>query len=222
MTMGRAIALLLLSGLITVVGAILVFARINSGLVDSSIDSRSSGARVGENAATPAGNTNTSRTGVSATLTAVVGSVTALAANTTADLTPVPATPGTGSSGTVGVGQSVDLDGSRFSVIQVADPEPSGFFKPSAGNRLVAIEVSQQALRKRTSFNFTQFKLRDSDDREYSWAITNSEPKFGTGTLQPGKTAKGWISFQVPSGATLDVLIFQAFGRPAVPIVSLR
>jgi hypothetical protein len=40
MTIGRAIALLLLSGLITAVGVIMVVARINSGIVDGTIDSR--------------------------------------------------------------------------------------------------------------------------------------------------------------------------------------
>lgn len=217
MTMGRAIALLLLSGLVAAVGIVLVVVRINEGLVDSSISSRSTGAGVGENRATPVGNRNIPGTGAAATLTAVIGKATALAVTT-----PAGPTVDAGSPDTVGVGQSVDLDGSRFSVIQVADPEPPGFFKPSAGNRLVAIEVSQQALRQRKSFNFTQFKLRDRDGHDYLWAITNSEPKFGTGTLQPGETAQGWISFQIPSDAALDALVFQAFGRPAVPIVSLR
>jgi hypothetical protein len=222
MTIGRAIALLLLSGLITAVGVIMVVARINSGIVDGTIDSRATGAGLGDNPATPIGSNNLSRGGAAATITAVVREATALGVTAEAALTPVPSTPGTGVGSLVAVGEQIDLDGSRYTVIQVLDPEPAGFFKPIADNRRVAIELRQEAISERKNFNFTQFKISDSEGAEYSWAISNSEPKFGTGALQPGEANQGWLSFQLPVGKTLDVFVVQNFGRPSVPIVNLR
>ncbi len=222
MTMPRAIGLLLLSGLIAAAGVVMLVSRINSGIVNSSIDSRSYGAGLGSNPATPTGSFGIPGSNVGATVTAVVREATAIGATAVAALTPVPSTPGTGSGSAVAVGEPVELNGSRYTVLQVLDPEPLGLFKATAGNRRVAVEVRQEAIAARQSFNFTQFRIRDAAGSEYSWAITNQEPSFGTGALATGESRQGWLSFQLPTDATLDVLEVAILGRtPAVPIVKL-
>ncbi len=223
MTMPKAIGLLVLSILVAAAGIFLVFLRVESGILSREIEERSSGARVGDNPATPEGTGYQSSGSAGAAVTAAVRQVTAIAATANAVLTPVPSTPGTGASGTVAIGESIEVNGSRYTVHQVVDPEPPGLFPTNAGSRRVAMEVTQQALTARQTYSMSFFKLLDTDGQEHSWAITNSTPAFQTGQLQPGESRRGWISFQVPVGATLDALEVTIFGQPrAVPIVSLR
>lgn len=222
MTMARAIALLLLSGLIAAVGVVMLVVRINSGIVNPEIDSRSYGAGLGDNPATPTGSLGSYSGSIGATLTAVIGQATAFQVTVTGK-TPVPSTPSTSSGGAVAVGQSLDLNGSRYTVLQVLDPEPEGLFKPLAGNRRVAIEVRQEAISARQTYNFTQFRLRDAAGTEHAWAITNQDPSFGTGALAAGATRQGWLSFQLPTSAALDVLEVTITGRASAdPIVTLK
>ena len=55
MTMPRAVALLVLAIMVTASGIFLLVLRVNGGLINPEIKSRSTGAFTGENAATPTG-----------------------------------------------------------------------------------------------------------------------------------------------------------------------
>jgi hypothetical protein len=218
MTMARAVIFLVLSGIIMAAGVLVLIVRVNEGRVDSTIEARDPGARIGDNAATPAGAGGISGGAAGATVTAVVRTVTALAggARTTVatpgrDITQVP------------IGETTEVAGSRYTVNQVADPEAPGFFTTSAGNRRVALEVTQQAGTQTVAYSFSDFRLRDANGTVYTWAITNTEPKFESGTLKPGESKQGWISFQVPVGVAVDALILQPPGQPnGIAIVSLK
>ncbi len=218
MTMARAVIFLVVSGLIMAAGVVLLVVRVNSGLVDSSIGSRSAGARLGENAATPEGIDDISRGAAGATITASVRTATARSvASRTVAPSPTPnVTP-------VALGKPIELNGSRYTVYRIVDPEPPGTFTTTAGNRRVALEISQEALAANIPYNFANFRLRDADGKEYTWAITNTSPKFETGTLRPGESKRGWISFQLPVGVAAESLVVQVFGQSkGAAIVSLR
>ncbi len=217
-----AVGFLLLSGAITALGVFLIVMRINSGLVNSEINSRPSGAFIGENAATPTGNDlPINRSGAAATITATIRQVTAAAGTAVAVRTPLSGTPGTTGSA-VAVGQAVTVGESRFTVHQVLDPEPPGLFQTTAGNRRVGIEITQEAVAAQ-QYHFAQFKIRDTSGTIYTWAIANGEPQFLVGQLAAGESRRGWISFQVPSGASLDALIFQRLTETSgTAIVDLR
>lgn len=223
MTMRKAVALLVFSILVAAAGVVMLIGRVNSGLVNAEIGANSPGARLGENAATPGGVDDISSGSAGATVTAAVRQATALAATANAVLTPIPSTPGAGNSGIVAIGQSVEVNGSRYTVLRVVDPEPPGLFQTTAGNRRVAIELTQEAMSAPQSYNFASFQLRDAAGKLYTWAITNSSPGFQSGTLKAGESRRGWISFQVPTGVEIATLILQIPGRAqGVPIVALR
>ncbi len=216
-----AVGFLILSGLITAAGVGLLFMRINSGLVNSEIDSRRTGAFTGDRAATPTGeDLPINRNGTGATITAVARLATAFAATAAAVNTPLA---GGANGDVVPVGQPIEVDGSRFTVLQVLDPEPAGLFRTDAGKRRVAIEITQEAVGEAQQYHFAQFQVRDTSGTIHTWAITNGAPAFQTGSLQAGESRTGWISFQVPDGAALDALIFDELG-PVGPqaIVDLR
>ena len=222
MTMPRAIALLILSGGITALGIFLVVMRVQDGLVNAQNPSHSSGAFVGENAATPQGVGSTSRGSTFATTQAFRAELTAAAATMNAVLTPFPTGTG-GRGGAVAIGESITVGTSSFTVHQVADPEPPGFFPTQAGNRRIAIEISQQAVGATVQYQFSQFRLRDANGEVRTWTTANSKPEFSAGTLQAGETRRGWLSFQLPEGVGIDALIWQPLGSAsAVVIADLR
>ena len=226
MTMPRAVLLLIFSGVLMAAGIGLIFVKIEQGRVDGSINERNVGARAGEQRATPtgasefsAGQANRVQTETAATVTAVVR--TALALQTpVGQRTPAPTVGGvTG----VAIGEPIEVNGTRYTVHQVADPEAPGFFSTTAGNRRVALEITQEALNGTAPYSFSRFRIRDVDGKEYSWAITNTEPKFESGTLQRGESRRGWISFQVPATVGVDALLLAVSGQTqGVEIAKLR
>jgi hypothetical protein len=227
MTMGKAVLFMVLSIFVMVAGILAVAFKVNSGIVNGEIDSQSSGARTGSQAATPVGAATRAASGnAGATITAAVQFGTTVAKTAAALTTPGPGstrTPATPAVAAVGIGQPIEVGGSRYTVYQVADPEPPGIFTTTAGNRRVALEVSQEALSGTVQYTFAQFKIRDTSGTDYTWAITNSKPGFEQGTLTPGQAKQGWISFQVPVGVQLDALVLQIPGQAATtPLVKLR
>ncbi len=221
MTMARAVIFLVLSGLIMAGGVVLLITRVNEGLIDGSINSRDSGARVGENAATPEGVSGLSPGSAGATATAVLKTVTALAGGRTPNSNPP--TPSGRDITQVPVGATTEVNGSRYTVHQVADPEPPGVFTTTAGNRRVALDITQQAVSGNVTYSFASFRLRDANGDEHTWAITNTSPKFESGTLKAGESKRGWISFQVPAGVGIDSLILLIPGQAkGTAIVTLK
>ncbi len=105
----------------------------------------------------------------------------------------------------------ITLDGVQYRVNAVADPEPPGFFKPAAGKRTIGLNVTVTAGDKPLPYGFTQFRLIDEDAKEYTWALGNNEPKFEQGTLQPGESKTGWMTFSVP----VDVKVVAVLVQPA-------
>lgn len=220
MTMPKAVAFLILSVALMVAGVALVAVRLDRGTIDSSIGSRSSGARSGADPATPQGNGHISGGQAGATATAAWKTATAAIgrAGTATSAPPAPST-----SAAVAVGASIVVNGSRYTVHQVADPEPPGIFTTNAGSRRVALEVSQQAVSGTVTYGFVDFRLVDSAGKEYTWAITNSQPTFGAGSLQAGETQRGWLSFQVAADATLEAVVLRIPGQArSTPLVTLR
>lgn len=222
MTMARAVLFLVLSGLIMAVGIVLLIVRVNEGLIDSSINDRNTGARVGENAATPTGGTGGFSPGqAGATATAAVRTVTALAGGRTPNGTAP--TPSGRDITQVPVGATTEVGGSRYTVHQVADPEAPGLFTTTAGNRRVALEITQEAVANNVTYSFANFRLRDVNGEEHTWAITNTSPQFQSGTLKAGESKRGWISFQVPTGVGIDALILLTPGKAGgTAIVTLK
>lgn len=75
----------------------------------------------------------------------------------------------------------------------------SEFFAPDEGNVIYAFEVEFEGLDPSgSSYNPLYFDL-DVAGVEYHTSILGAkEPTLGSGDLQPGSTASGWISFDAP------------------------
>jgi len=116
----------------------------------------------------------------------------------------------------------ITLGGARYRLNAVADPEPAGFFKPAGGIRTVALNVTVQAGDKPLAYGFTEFRLIDADAKEYTWALGNSEPKLGQGTLQPGQSKTGWMAFALPVDVKAVALLVQPDrSRPKIAVSAL-
>ena len=116
----------------------------------------------------------------------------------------------------------ITLGGARYRLNAVADPEPAGFFKPAGGIRTVALNVTVQAGDKPLAYGFTEFRLIDANAKEYTWALGNSEPKLGQGTLQPGQSKTGWMAFALPVDVKAVALLVQPDrSRPKIAVSAL-
>lgn len=116
----------------------------------------------------------------------------------------------------------VTIEGALYRLNAVADPEPAGFFKPAAGKRTVALNVTVTAGDKALAYGFTQFRLIDAQAKEYTWALGNNGPKFEQGTLQPGQSKTGWMAFSVPADVKPVAVLVQATGAgPKIAVSAL-
>jgi hypothetical protein len=205
MTMGRAIAMLVVSVLVLGGGIVALAVKVDSTFLSSDTGKYSAGARTGDHAATPAGSGGAEVQEVRATLTAIARTLTATAPGGPG--TPAPRTPVPGEVTPVAIGQPVTVGASTYTVLRVADPETPGFFATNPGMRRVALEVRQEAASGTVRYSFGLFRIRDSAGDEHSWAITNSEPNFGSGDLAARQSRTGWISFQIPEGRQPAMLL---------------
>ena len=119
-------------------------------------------------------------------------------------------------------GQPFLVSGTRYTVNEVRDPEPPGFFSPANGMRFIAVDITQEAVTAPSPYSIAYFNLRDSDGKDYGWANGNSTPALGNSTLAPGQSTRGWVVFQVPAAAKITTLIgWPDHAKPGVPIADL-
>lgn len=113
------------------------------------------------------------------------------------------------------VGQTANGATIAVTLHEVLDPAPPGdYLKPKPGFRWVAVDISiQNTGTKPGSYNPFFAKVRTSDNREHSVAFGGVEPDLGSSNDQPpGDTVRGWITFEVPTDATVTQLIYDGFG----------
>jgi hypothetical protein len=214
MTMRRAQIFLGVSIVITAFAAFLVFSQIQ--LFDPvTASSRVPGAGAGNS---PVARATQAGGDIAATITAAAGTVTLptpTAGTRTATATAAPPI--------VGIGQPIEFRGSRYTVNQVVDPEPPGFFSTATGKRRVAVELTQEAVGAPAAYDFTYFALRDVSGADYTWAISNSKPELDRGTIKAGESHRGWLVFQVPFDVTPVTLVVAPSGSGGrTAIVDLR
>ena len=104
----------------------------------------------------------------------------------------------------------VQVMGSLYIVNRVLDPA-SG--RPAAGMRLVSVDVTQKALVDDASYSHWIFHVQDSNSFFYDRSNSgDAQPSLGIGTLATGDQVRGWITFEVPAGATLASLLVAPAG----------
>ena len=119
-------------------------------------------------------------------------------------------------------GQPFLVNGTRYTVNEVRDPEPPGFFSPARNMRFIAVDITQEAVSTPSPYSIAYFNLRDGGGKDYGWANGNSKPTLGNGTLAAGESTRGWVIFQVPADAKITTLIgWPDHARPRVSIADL-
>ena len=106
------------------------------------------------------------------------------------------------------VGDVLSLPGARITVLSCdenATPDDDTV-KPRPGNRFVVVEVAVENTGKAELSTFFDWQLTDSARNTWRQALAVREPRFLGGELEPGESARGFLTYEVSSGATQLVL----------------
>lgn len=103
------------------------------------------------------------------------------------------------------VGTAVALNSATVTVVSVdLDYKSSDqFTQPKAGNRFVAVEILYENTgADKVSYNPFDWKLSDSSGFSYEHGYSGKGPELNSGDLAAGEKARGFITYEVPQGAT--------------------
>lgn len=108
------------------------------------------------------------------------------------------------------LGDQVKLEDKIVTAYSITDyTEPNQFLQPKAGNKYVNVDISiENAGTEAITVNVLDFALQDSDGYSYTNAATSKEPYLTVETVQPGRKVRGFISYEVPSGASGFELVY--------------
>jgi len=102
------------------------------------------------------------------------------------------------------IGDVIEIGDEKIVVHSVSDyNEPYEWLAPETGNKYVAVEVSLENIGT-SDINYHPEEFQLKDDQGYSFNISyigKQTPSFDAGTLSPGQTARGFITFQVLNDA---------------------
>ncbi len=110
-------------------------------------------------------------------------------------------------------GDVVEQGGLALTALQIEDPAtPGTLYQPTAGTRLVAVEVVLGNLDlERFAAGPSALTLIDSEGRNYPFAVAAQDaPAMASITLAPGERLRGWAAFEVQADAVLAALRFTA------------
>jgi hypothetical protein len=106
------------------------------------------------------------------------------------------------------VGDVLTLPAAQIEVISCdenATPDDDSV-TPRPGNRFVVVEVAVENTGSAELSTFFDWQLTDSARNTWSQALAVREPRFLGGELAPGETARGFLTYEVSSGASQLVL----------------
>ncbi|PFG72824.1 hypothetical protein [Tepidiforma thermophila] len=141
--------------------------------------------------------------------------------------TPPSAGPLTGSAGgetaspiAAAPGLTAIHQGIRYTVLQIADPEPAGIYPVKPGLRRIGILLRLEPVEAGAACNFASIRLRGSDGVRYGWALASQEPALRIGTLAAGDSVAGWVAYDLPPGVRPAALEYGTAAR-AEPFLTL-
>ena len=104
-------------------------------------------------------------------------------------------------------GNALNFNGSTYTVNAVVDPfvATNQFLGPDAGNRIIAVDITQEATQATDSFNAFYISVQATSGFIYKpgFMIESPEPDFSAGEITMGQTVRGWVSFEVPADALI-------------------
>ncbi|MBU1671752.1 MAG: DUF4352 domain-containing protein [Actinobacteria bacterium] len=104
----------------------------------------------------------------------------------------------------VGVGQVGKTGQLDVKVVGWSPSQGDDVFKPAQGNQFVVVDVSitNTGTTSKLVSTVTEMSVRTPNGYQYDMAVYFPEPRFPEGDILPGQTARGNVSFEVPSNAT--------------------
>ncbi len=135
---------------------------------------------------------------------------------TDAPPTDAPPTSGSSSAPTPGATDEGSVGGEKLRVgdynyVRMAEAEWSSegyqeFFEPAEGNVLYTFLMEFEGIDPDgSSYNPLDFKLTVGD-AEGTWYLFGKDPKLQSGSLEPGATASGWLTFEAPLADSVVLL----------------
>lgn len=124
---------------------------------------------------------------------------------------------GTGGSGGTGaktykVGETAQQPDYSMKVTAVKTCTVPTYCTPAGGNIKLGVEVSVQATATKTvPVNPFYAKVTDSQKVEYTSTFCGCTPELQAVSLQPGQSAGGWITFELPAVATGLMMSYTPF-----------
>lgn len=128
------------------------------------------------------------------------------------------------------IGQPTILEsrGQRFSITvnAVIDPSPStNQFNTPKGRWVVVDWTIKNEGTANVDISTSYLKLLTADsfevDRGNHAGHKTPELDYGSGTLGPGQSTRGFIAYDVPTGAKVTAAIYHPLGSPQLPIATL-
>lgn len=102
------------------------------------------------------------------------------------------------------IGEPVKCGGLEI-IVHSATPytDPSGAWKPKAGNYFLALDVSVENKGSASEFVSVghEYKVKDSEGFSYGSAVTTIQPLFEGGNLLPGDKSRGFVVYEIKQGA---------------------
>ncbi len=130
----------------------------------------------------------------------------------TATPEPTPIATPTPTPAPIPIGTTLEISGSRYTVNEVLDPaQDSEYFDAEPGNRLVAVDITQEGIEDGDPYNPFYFFIQDEDGYVYMPGFIGADvdPRLGSGELLTGQKVRGWVSFEVPEKATLVAVLVE-------------
>ncbi len=116
------------------------------------------------------------------------------------------------SPGLHGVGERAMARDYTMTVLKVEPCVVEPHFQAKPGHIKLGVEVQIEGRSERAvATNPFAASLRDSNDEDYKAALAGCEPTLRAGHVSSGETARGFISFEVPRGATGFVMKYAPF-----------
>jgi hypothetical protein len=109
------------------------------------------------------------------------------------------------------IGDQVKLDNQILTVLDISEYQSDNeFAQPTEGNKYMAVDVElENSDNQPIDYNVYDFEIQDENSYTYKQAlIGDKEPRYSSGTLQPGRKIRGFITFEVPNESARFELIF--------------
>lgn len=104
----------------------------------------------------------------------------------------------------VAVGQAGRTGSLEVKVVGWSPSQGDDVLKPAQGNQFVVVDlaVTNTGTTSKVVSTMAEMSIRTPDGYEYDLALFSPEPRFSDGDILPHQTARGNVSFEVPSDAS--------------------